>query len=117
MEGLTDDVITLGAKTLAATTDASDIAVGHPTARKDRVQVTEDALTPDVVNHLVTLTSPLGQHDQKTEGLKVTDWAALVDRPQDTPTVTLTYHQHTWSAAQGNATGTTDRVHTFTPEA
>ena len=46
MEGLTDDVITLTANTLAATTDASDVAVGHPTARKDRVQGTEDTLTP-----------------------------------------------------------------------
>ena len=34
-----------------------------------------------------------------------------------TPTVTLTCHQHTWWVAQWNATGTTDRVHTFTPEA
>ena len=46
VEGLTDDVITLAANTLAATTDASDVAVGHPTARKDRVQGTEDTLTP-----------------------------------------------------------------------
>ena len=37
VEGLTDDVITLAANTLAATTDAWDDAVGHPTARKDRV--------------------------------------------------------------------------------
>ena len=37
VEGLTDDVITLVANTLAATTDAWDVAVGHPTARKDRV--------------------------------------------------------------------------------
>ena len=58
VEGLTDDVITLAANTLAATTDAWDVAVGHPTARKDRVQDTEVTLTPDLVNHLVTLTSP-----------------------------------------------------------
>ena len=38
MEGLTDDVITLAGNTLAAATDAWDGAVGHPTARKDRVQ-------------------------------------------------------------------------------
>ena len=38
VEGLTDDVINLAANTLAATTDAWDVAVGHPTARKDRVQ-------------------------------------------------------------------------------
>ena len=30
--------------------------------------------------------------------------------------MTLTCHQHTWWVAQWNATGTTDRVHTFTPE-
>ena len=117
VEGLTDHVITLAANTLAATTDAWDVAVGHPTARKDRVQDTEDTLTPDLVNHLVTLTSPPEQHDRKTEGPEVTDWAAFIDRPPDTPTVTLTCHQHTWWVAQSNATGTTDRVHTFTPEA
>ena len=117
MEGLTDDVITLAANTLAATTDASDVAVGHPTARKDRVQDTEDTLTPDLVNHLVTLTSPPEQHGRKNEGPKVTDWATFIDRPPDTPTVTLTCHQHTWWVAQWNATGTTVRVHTFTPEA
>ena len=32
-------------------------------------------------------------------------------------TVTLTCHQHTWWLARWNATGTTDRVHTFTPAA
>ena len=117
MEGLTDDVITLAANTLAATTDAWDVPVGYPKARKDRVQDTEDTLTPDLVNHLVTLTSPLEQHDRKTEGPKVIDWAAFTDRPPDTPTVTLTCHQHTWWVAQWIATGTTDRVHTFTPEA
>ena len=117
MEGLTDDVITLAANTLAATTDAWYVAVGHPTVRKDRVQETEDTLSPDLVSHLVTLTSPAEQHDRKTEGPKVTDWAAFIDRPPDTPTVTLTCHQHTWWVAQWNTTGTTDRVHTFTPEA
>ena len=117
MEGLTNDVITLATNTLAATTDAWDVAVGHPTARKDRVQDTEDTLTPNLVNHLVTLTSPLEQHNLKTGGPKVTDWAAFIDRPRDTPTVTLTCQQHTWWVAQWNAPGTTDRVHTFIPEA
>ena len=117
VEGLTDDVITLAANTLAATTDAWDVAVGHPTARKDRVQGTEDTLTPDLMNHLVTLTSPPEQHDRKTKGPKVTDWAVFNDKPPDTPTVTLTCHQHTWWVARWNATGTTDRVHRFTPAA
>ena len=117
VEVLTNDVITLATNTLAATTDAWDVAVGHPTARRDRVQDTEDALTPDLVNHLLTLTCPPEQHDRKTEGPKFTDWAAFFDRPPDAPTVTLTCHQHTWWVAQWNATGTTDRVHTFTPEA
>ena len=117
VEGLTDDVITLATNTLAATEDTWDVAVGHPTARKDKVQDTEDTLTPDHVNHLVTLTSPLEQHDPKTEGPKVTDWVAFIDRPPDAPTMTLTCHQHTWWVAQWNATSTTDRVHTFTPEA
>ena len=117
VEGLTDDVITLAANTLAATTDAWDVAVGHPTARKDRIQGTEDTLTPDLMNHLMTLTSPPEQHDRKTKGPKVTDWAVFNDKPPDTPTVTLTCHQHTWWVARWNATGTTDRVHTFTPAA
>ena len=117
VEGLTDDVITLATNTLAATIDAWDVAVGHPTARKDRVQDTEDTLTGDLVNHQVTLTSPLEQHDRKTEGPKVTDWAAFINRPPDGPTVTLPCHQHTWWVAQWNATGTTDRVLTFTAEA
>ena len=116
VEGLTDDVITLAANTLAATTDAWDDAVGHPTARTDRVQETPDTLTPDLVDHLVQLTSPLEQHNRKTEGPKVTDWT-IFDKPPDAPTVTLTCHEHTWWVAQWNATGTTDRVHTFTVEA
>ena len=73
VEGLTDDVITLATNTLAATTDAWDDAMGHPTARRDRVQQTEDPLTPDLVNHLVNLISPPEQQNRKTEGLKVTD--------------------------------------------
>ena len=117
VESLTDDVITLAANTLSATTNAWEGAVGHPTARKDRVQDTKDTLTPDLGNHLVTLTSPPQQHNRKTKGPKVTDWAAFIDRPPDTLTVTLTCHQHTWCVAQWNATGTTDRVHTFTPKA
>ena len=115
LEGLTDDIITLATNTLAATTDAWDDAAGHPTARRDRVQETEDTLTPDLVNHLVNLTSPLEQHNRKTEGPKVTDWKAFIHRPPHTPTVTLTCHQHTWWVAEWNVTGTTDRVQTFTP--
>ena len=42
MDGLTDDVITLVANTLAAVTDTWEDAVGHPTERKDRVQERED---------------------------------------------------------------------------
>ena len=76
VEGLTDDISTLAANTLAATTDAWDDAVGHPTARKDRVQGTEDSLTLDLANHLVNPTSPPEQHNLKTEGPKVTDWTA-----------------------------------------
>ena len=91
--------------------------MGHPTACKDRVQGTEDTLTPDLMNHLVTLTSPPEQHDRKTEGPKVTDGTAVIYRPPDTPTVTLTCHQHTWWVAQWNDTCTTDKVHTFIPEA
>ena len=115
VEGLTDDVITLAANTLAATMDAWDDAVGHPTARKNTVQETKDTLKPDLVDHLVPLTSPPEQHNRKTAGPKVTDWT-LLDKPPETPTVTLTCHQHTWWVAQWNATGTTDRVHTFTSE-
>ena len=115
VEGQTDDVITLAANILAATTDALNNAVGHPTARKDMVQDMEDTLTQDLVNHLVNLTSPPEHHNRKTEGPKVTDWTIL-DKPPDAPTVTLTCHQHTWWVAQWNATGTTDRVHTFTPK-
>ena len=100
VEGLTDDVITLVANTLAATTDAWDNAVGHTTARKDRVQETEDTLTPHLVNHLVNLTSPSEQHNRKTKGLKVTYFTAFIYRPPDTPTVTLACHQHTWWVAQ-----------------
>ena len=74
-------------------------------------------LTAYLVNHLVSLTSPPEQRYRKTEGPKVTDWTAFIDRPPGAPTVTLTCHQHTWWVAQWNATGTTDRVHTFTPEA
>ena len=116
VEGLTDDIITLAANTLAATTDTCDVAVGHPTARKDRMQDTENTLTPDLVNHLVNLTSPAEQHNRKYKGPKVTDWTTCIYKPPDAPTVTLTCHQHNWWVAQGNATGTTDRVHTFTLE-
>ena len=74
--------------------------MGHTTARKDRVQETKNTLTLDLVNHLVNLTSPTEQHDRKTEGPKVTDSTAFIYRPPDTPTVTLTCHQHTWWVAQ-----------------
>ena len=116
VEGLTDDIITVAANTLAATTDAWDDAVGHPKARKDRVQDTEDTLTPDLVNHLVNLTSPPEQHNRKIEGPKVTDSTTFIYKRPDAPRVTLTCDQHIWWVPQWNATGTTDRVHTFTPE-
>ena len=80
------------------------------------VQKKEDTLTPDLVDLLVQLTSRPEQHNRKTEGPKVTDWTAFICKPPDAPKVTLTCHQHTWWVAQWNATGTTDRVHTFTPE-
>ena len=73
VEGLADDVITGAANTLAAATDAWEDAVGHPTTRKDRVQEREDTVTPDLVDHLVQLTSPPEQNNRKTEGPKVTD--------------------------------------------
>ena len=63
MEGLTDNVIALAANTLAAAMEAWHDAVGYPTARKDRVQEKEDTLTPDILEHLVQLTSPPEQHN------------------------------------------------------
>ena len=90
VEGLTDDVITQAANTLAAATDAWDDAVGHPTARNAMVQEREDTLTPDLVEHLMQLTSPPEHHNRKTT-LRVTDWTIL-DRPPNAPTVTLTCH-------------------------
>ena len=116
VEGLTDDVITLATNILAAATDAWDDAGGHPTARKDKVQEREDIRTPDLVDHMEQLTSPPEQRNRKTEGPKVTDWTIL-DNSQNRRTVTLPCHQHTWWVAKWNATGTTDRVQTFTPEA
>ena len=116
VEGLTDDVIILAANILAAAMDAWDDAMGHPTARKDRVQRKEDTLKRDFVDHLVQLTSPPEQNNRKTKGPKVTDWT-IFDKPPTAPTVTLTCHEHTWWVAQWNATGTTERVHGFTPEA
>ena len=88
MEGLTDNVITLAANTLAAVTDTWDVAAGH------RVQEKEDNLTPDLVDHVVQLTSQPDQHNQNTI-MKVTDWTVL-GRSQGTPTVTVMYYQHTW---------------------
>ena len=52
VEGLTDDVITLATNTLAATTNAWDVAAGHTLTLKDKVQDTEDTLTLDLRNHL-----------------------------------------------------------------
>ena len=52
--------------------------MGHPTARKDRVQETEDTLTPDVVNHLENLTNPPEQHNRMIERVKVTDPTAFI---------------------------------------
>ena len=49
------------------------------------------------------------------KGPKVPDWTIL-DNRRKAPTVTLTCHQNTWWVAQWSATGTTDRVHTCTPE-
>ena len=115
VEGLMDDVITRAANTPAPATDAWNDAMGHPTARMDRVQERNDTLKPDLMDHLVQLTSPPDQNNPNTT-LKVTDWTIL-DRPPNAPTLTLTCHQHTWWGAQWNATGTTDRVHTCTPEA
>ena len=37
-------------------------------------------MLPDLINHLVTLTSPPEQHDRKTEGPKVTDCTAFNDK-------------------------------------
>ena len=42
VEGLFDDVLIKATSALAATKDAWDVAVGHPKARKDRGQETED---------------------------------------------------------------------------
>ena len=116
VEGLTDDGITLAANTLTAATDAWDDAVGHRTAPKDRVQEREDTLTLDLVDYLVQLTSPPEQHNRKTEGPKVTDWT-IFDRPPSAPTAPATCHQHTWWVTQYDATGKTDRVQKFGPEA
>ena len=93
-------VITLAGNTLAATTHAWDDAVGQPTTRKDRVQDTEDTLTPDLVDDLVNLISPPEQHNQKSEGPKVT-YCMILDKPPDAPTVTLTCHQHTGGLHNG----------------
>ena len=110
VEGLTDDIITLAANTLSAITDTWGEAVGHQTERKDRVQEREDTLLPELME-VVQLTSPTEQNI----ALKVTDLAVL-ERPRDTPTVTLTCHQHTCWVAKWDGTGTATRVQTCTPE-
>ena len=93
MEGLTEDIITPAANTLAAVKDTWDNNVGHLTERKDRGQEREDTLTPELMQNLVQLTSPAEQSAQKF-ALKVTDWTVL-NRPPVTPTASLTCHQHT----------------------
>ena len=115
VEGLTDDVMTLAAKPWRPPRTPGTMPWDTPQHRLDRLQGAEGTLTLDLVNHLVTLTSPPEQQNRRTEGPKVSDWTIL-DKPPDAPTVTLTCHQYTWWVAQWNATGTTDRVHTFTPE-
>ena len=96
VEGLTEDVITLAANTLAAVTDSRDDTVGHPAAHKDRIQEKEDTLTPELMDQLLQLRSLTGPPEQRMPriGLKVTDWT-VPDRTPDTPTVTLMCHQHT----------------------
>ena len=63
MEGLTHDVITVVANTLANVTGAWDKNIGHPNERKDQAQENEDTLTPDLMDQLVQLMSPLEQHN------------------------------------------------------
>ena len=95
--GLTDDVITLVANTLAAFTNTWDDAVGHPTARKDRTQEKKDILTPELMDQLLqlrTLNSPPEQCMPRIR-LKVTDWTVL-DHTTDGPTVTNTTLPTTW---------------------
>ena len=64
VEGLTDDVITLAAKTLAEVMDTWDDAVGPQTERKDRIEEREDSLVPELIYHLVQLNSPPEQYVQ-----------------------------------------------------
>ena len=52
VEGITYDVITLTANTLAAVTDTWDEAVGHQREREDRVQEREDTLVPELMDYL-----------------------------------------------------------------
>ena len=60
VEGVTDDIITLAANSLAAVT-GQDVA-GHPTERKDRVQEREGTLTPDLFDHWCNL--PVHQNNK-----------------------------------------------------
>ena len=90
VEGLTDDVITLAANSLAAVTDMADDAVGHPTESKDRVQERDDTLTPELMAHVTQITSSPEQYVQKI-ARKLTDWTVRQRLP-DTPTVTLKCH-------------------------
>ena len=117
VEGLTKDVITLVANTVAADTDTWDDAVGHPTARKDRNQEKEDTLTPELMDQPLQLRSLTGPSQQRMPriGLKVTDWTVLDHTPDD-PTVTLMCHQHTWWVAQWDGKGTATSIQSHKPE-
>ena len=88
--------------------------MGHPTPRKDRIHEKGDTLTPELMDQLVQLTGPQERRVPRI-GLKVTDWTVL-DHTPDTPTVTLTCHQHTWWVTQWDQKGTATRLHTYTPE-
>ena len=67
------------------------------------------------MDHLIQVTSPPKCYLQKNGALILTDWTVL-KRPPDTPTVTLTWHQHTWWVALWDGRGTATRVQTCTPE-
>ena len=82
VEGLTDKVITVAINTLVAVTDAWVDAVGHPTARRDRIQEKGDALTGELMDQLVQLTG-LAELPVPGIWLKVTDCTVL-DHTRDT---------------------------------
>ena len=107
VEGLTDYIIGL----------ATNDAVGHPTARRDRIQKKVDTLRPEYMDQLLQLRSLTGPREQRIRriGLEVTDWTGL-DHTPDTPTVTLMSHQRTWCVAHRDGKGTAARVLLHTPE-